>query len=529
MFYKENLVNKFNFLRILFNLFILSYFILSIILSLNVGLTHDENHHDLVWQINKKIYSNYFFGSNFEINFQDYGMNFYGIGFQIFSYPIEKSLEFIFSILSINFHPLLLKHPSIVTLFFISGIYYKKILNIFNIDKKYIYLSLIFYLLYPYLIGHSYFNTLDIPFMSVWLICTYYSLKIVKFFIKKNELNNKDFLILSILTAFLLSIRIAGILIFIQYLLLLIITMNIFKINFFEFLIKIYKSILLFLLFFILFFYLFHPNYWSDPLLIFDSIKYMSNHIQTVCTLTLGECMKAQDLPPTYIPIWLLFKLPIIVLTGLALFPFIEKKIFSNKLNIITLGSLILSTFFIIFSLILLKVNLYDELRQLLFLIPILLIISLISIYIFNKKIAYIGLVIFSLFFIFQNLKIYPYNYIWLNNLSLLSKINGVFELDYWGVSNKKIANFLYTNGYNNECIISNTNNRIDIFLNSKKKCFKNFSQLHKKNERPFYAILTERALNKGVPNNCKNLYNETININFFSEEITLAKIFKCN
>ena len=113
--------------------------------------------------------------------------------------------------------------------------------------------------------------------------------------------------------------------------------------------------------------------------------------------------------------------------------------------------------------------------------------------------------------------------------MSLLSKINGVFELDYWGVSNKKIANFLYTNGYNNECIISNTNKKIDIFLTSKKKCFKNFSQLHKKNERPFYAILTERALNKGVPNNCKNLYNETININFFSEEITLAKIFKCN
>ena len=52
----------------------------------------------------------------------------------------------------------------------------------------------------------------------------------------------------------------------------------------------------------------------------------MSNHIQTVCTTTLGDCMKAQDLPPSYIPIWL-FKLPIIILIGLALFPLVEKII----------------------------------------------------------------------------------------------------------------------------------------------------------------------------------------------------------
>ena len=171
----------------------------------------------------------------------------------------------------------------------------------------------------------------------------------------------------------------------------------------------------------------------------------------------------------------------------------------------------------------------YDEIRQILFLIPIILIISLLSIYSFNKQIAFFSLSIFSLFFIFQNFKIYPYNYIWINNLSSFSKVSGVFELDYWGVSNKRIGNFLYENGYNSECIISNTNNRIDIFLKSKKKCFKNFSQLHKKNERPFYAILTERALDKGVPNNCENLHNETLRLNFSKEELILAKIFRCN
>lgn len=522
-------MKRLNYIKILFNSFFLFYLILSIILSLNVGLIHDEAHHDLVWQTNKKIYSNYLFGSNSDVNFQDYPMNFYGIGFQIFSYPIEKIFNFIFSIFSIKIHPLLIKHPSIVILFFVSGIYFKKILSIFNINKKYVYLSTVFYFLYPYLIGHSYFNQLDIPFMSVWLICTYYSLKILKSFVEKDELINKDFLILSILTSFLLSIRISGVLIFIQYFSLFLITIHTLKIDFLIFLKKIYKKVFLFLICFIFFFYLLHPNFWNNPLLIIDSFKFASNHTQTVCTLTLGECMKTQDLPPTYIPIWLLFKLPIIILLGLALFPLIEKKLFINKLNIIILGSLILSVFSIIFSLIIFKINMYDEIRQILFLIPIILIISLLSIYSFNKRIAFFSLSIFSLFFIFQNFKIYPYNYIWLNNLSSFSKVSGVFELDYWGVSNKRIGNFLFENGYNNECIISNTNNRIDIFLNSKKKCFKNFNQLHKKNERPFYAILTERALDKGVPNNCENLHNETLRLNFSNEELILAKIFRCN
>ena len=75
---------KFN-SKYIFNYFIVFYSIILIILSLNVGITHDEPHHDLVWQINKKIYSNYLLGSNYNIRFEDYGSNFYGIGFQLFS------------------------------------------------------------------------------------------------------------------------------------------------------------------------------------------------------------------------------------------------------------------------------------------------------------------------------------------------------------------------------------------------------------------------------------------------------------
>ena len=60
-------------------------------------------------------------------------------------------------------------------------------------------------------------------------------------------------------------------------------------------------------------------------------------------------------------------------------------------------------------------------------------------------------------------------------------------------------------------CIVSNRNDGIKAFLN-KKICFLNFKDLYKKNTRPFYVVLTERALNKGLPINCNNILNEFLN-----------------
>ena len=231
----------------------------------------------------------------------------------------------------------------------------------------------------------------------------------------------------------------------------------------------------------------------------------MSEHIQTVCTITLGECMKAQDLPPTYLFIWLFFKLPLVILMGLVLFPLIEKKLFLEKRNLIIVGSLMLTISSIILILILLNVNLYDELRQVLFLIPLIFIISLISIFNFKKKISIFLVSFFIIFFFIQNLKIFPYNYLWLNNLNIFLKVNDNFEKDYWGASTKNIASVLNNNVNNKDaCIISNRNDGINYFIKDNNKCFKPFSDLYKKNERPFYIAFTERSLSKGSPNNCK-------------------------
>ena len=163
------------------------------------------------------------------------------------------------------------------------------------------------------------------------------------------------------------------------------------------------------------------------------------------------------------------------------------------------------------------------------FLLPLIFIVSLSFLRIFSKKIFNITFLLYIFFFLTQNVKIYPYNYIWINNFSHITKVQGVFELDYWGVSTKNIAKFLNNKSIDkNSCIITNRNNGIKPFVN-KERCFIEFDKLHNNNIRPFYVVLMERGLRKGTPNNCEIIYEETRSLNFSNEKLSLAKVFRCN
>ena len=113
----------------------------------------------------------------------------------------------------------------------------------------------------------------------------------------------------------------------------------------------------------------------------------MSQHIQTVCTITLGECMPAQNIPSTYLLIWFFFKLPLIITFSLGFYFLVEKKLQKIKFGNLILSSLFFSTLSILILLILFEVNLYDEIRQVMFLIPGIFIISLSILFLYSKKI----------------------------------------------------------------------------------------------------------------------------------------------
>ena len=152
--------------------------------------------------------------------------------------------------------------------------------------------------------------------MSIWIISTYFLFILIEKFYYDNEIKIKEIFIISFLTAFLISIRITGILILLEYLIAIIILTNVKKTNFLWFLNVNKINFLYFIIFSLFFIYILNPVFWLNPMEFFNSISWMGKYYHDICTLTLGSCMDALNLPSSYIFIWLFFKLPLIILLG---------------------------------------------------------------------------------------------------------------------------------------------------------------------------------------------------------------------
>ena len=259
----------------------------------------------------------------------------------------------------------------------------------------------------------------------------------------------------------------------------------------------------------------------------------MSQYYHNTCTLTLGECMKAKNLPSSYIFIWLFFKLPLIALIGIVFFPIVEKKLFNNDLNSIYYTSLLITIVTILLIMILRNVSLYDEIRHLMFLIPLILIISLYNIFIYKKKIFLVLTLLTCVFFIFENISLKKYQYTWLNSFAKFTKIEKNFEVDYWGVSNKNLQKKIleYKNQKNLSpkiCVYGDL--YANVFLERFDfNCFGLYSQIDSIKQRPFFAYQNVRNIKRSNPKDCELIHSEKYRYFLSSVEITVGKLWFCD
>ena len=86
------------------------------------------------------------------------------------------------------------------------------------------------------------------------------------------------------------------------------------------------------------------------------------------------------------------------------------------------------------------KVHLYDEIRQIMFLLPLIFIVGLVSLFNFSRVLFYVIGFISIIFFVIENIKINPYQYVWFNVPSRYFDLTNKFELEYQGISGKEIA-----------------------------------------------------------------------------------------
>ena len=516
-------------------IFLLVYLITGIYLSLNSGISHDEFHEQLNWEINFTAIKNFYETGTYQ-NLLEYKDRYHGIGFNFLSQPFQYlSKDFLLNYSDVNEYGSILisKHPVIFILFFISGLFFYKICLIFFNNKNFALISLFLFLMYPYFLGHSLINPKDIPFLSFWIISTYITCKIINKLYKNEEITIRYIIYLSISTSLLISIRIVGLLILLQFLIFIITYSEIKNKSFLSLIKKNIRNLFIFIFTLIIFTYILNPIFWHDPREIVNSLKWMSKYQQDVSTLTLGEYMKALNLPASYYFIWLFFKLPVVIIFGFILFPFVEKNFFKASLNKVLTYSMIVTCFVILFLFILFDVAIYNEIRHIMFLIPLIFIISLTNLYLLNKKFFYFSGVFVIVFFIIENISINPYQYTWMNSFSKLYKINKNFEVDYWGISNKNLYSSINkhsskNNFDKNNCIYGDLYS--NVFLEKQKfKCFKMYGELDAAKDRPYYVMQNHRNLKRSDPKDCKLISNENYNYLFSSQVINVGSAWYCD
>ena len=518
-----------------FFIFLFFYFLIGGFFSITNGITSDEFAEQQNWQINISAIISFLKSGNYE-NLLNYGDRYHGIAFHYISQPIQFLLHGLVSEingLSKFGGYLVSKHLAVFLIFTISGVFFYLLSFKLTANKNFSLISTILYLLYPYLLGHAQFNPKDIPFLSFWLINSYISLTIVESLFKDEKINKYKLLTLSFLTAFLISIRIVGVIILLQYVIGIIVLFNIKKIEIKNFIIKNFSISFLFIISLLLFIFILNPIFWHNPLEIVNSINWMSKYFNDICTLTLGTCMRSLNLPSSYYFIWLFFKLPIIVILGISLFPFVEKKIFNDKSRCIYYSTLLISFFVILFIFILKNVAVYDELRHVLFLVPIIFLLGLVNLYYFNIKIFNILGIAVIFFFIMENISLNPYQYTWLNSFAKFTDIEKNFEIDYWGVSNKNLSKKIVDYS-NNNLVDENICLYGDIFAkelitNKKFSCFKRYNQLDAAKDRPLFVYKNMRQVKRSNPKDCELIWNETYKYSFYDKKISVGTAWFCN
>lgn len=499
--------------------------------------------------------------------FLAYGDRYYGVGFHIPANLLSFLIETVSPIsadLGSEARRITLNHIAIFLSWVGSGYLVGQILKRITQDDWTATLGMIACLLWPYLLGHGLMNIKDVPFMFAWLLCTNQLLFILSKTHAKSLIG--AYALLGIFTGWLISIRISGVLIGLEYLAFLLIfwsARNKDRLSTFS-----WKSIGIFLLATSLTLYMCYPILWHNPLELLNAISYMSRHPWDSDTLTAGRFIAGNQLP-WYIAAWLAVKLPAIVILGLVLCPIAlyklirissssqptpQKSIASiatnqAQWNARAIAALLLTVLLILIALVIKKVSLYNELRQILFIFPLQWIVAISSLRLINRTFT-LGLLLASIaLFSWDNLKLFPYQYVYFNEIARQFPITTQYEKDYFGLSATQSAKWLNQNTRESAQVNTQASTTDCAYVsplhlwqyaisNQKVACIKDFSERPQNGSAfsqnqttgPNYLIgLPVRDKVKALPiPNCTFLHSEERILPLSTQTLVMSELYTC-
>jgi hypothetical protein len=198
--------------------------------------------------------------------------------------------------------------------------------------------------------------------------------------------------------------------------------------------------------------YLTWPYLWENPLGHFvESLKLMSSYPWNGQVLFDGQRYASTGLPYSYLPgllaiqltepIWPLFLIGFVI----TIIKYRDNKT-DETYNKRTFFELIILWFFIpILGFIIFRPSLYDNFRQIFFIMPPIFLMAGVALSKIKQPVWQVALVVLVLLpGIVAGTQLYPYEYIYYNRF--IGGINGAyerFELDYWGTSYREAADYV--------------------------------------------------------------------------------------
>lgn len=343
-----------------------------------------------------------------------------------------------------------IRHLTIHIFFLISLVFLYQILWTRFKNWKVAILGPVFMMLSPVIFAHSFFNPKDIPLMSVYIFGIYTLLLF---------LNNKNYqtaLLHAFSCAVLIDMRIPGIILPALTLGFLILDAFLDR-STVPLLRKITPVVLTYIAAMIVFIVAFWPYLWTDPLGNFiTAYNNMKKFRWTGKVLFFGEFIDvAKYVPWYYIPGWIMINTPIIYLFGLFLAAFISlKKLMLKKLNYYRsqdgkFNAIMFAAFVLpVLAIIILNSVLYNGWRQVYFVYPPIIVLTICGIYYLHtycsklpfrisNSIVPMVVIICCIYTAVTMYRIHPFQNIYFNALAG-NNIEERFESDYWGISFRK-------------------------------------------------------------------------------------------
>ena len=349
-----------------------------------------------------------------------------------------------------------LRHFCNFLLFFVSSIFFFKLLSERFSDKYIPLIGTLFYVLSPRIYGNSFYNNKDLIFLSLTTIAIYFCFKIFK----KKKI--KNILLFSFFTATCTASRVLGI-----YLIFFYFVFSIPSISYKKNYIINLKTIFIVITTYMGFVIILWPYLWESPIKNFiSSFNFFSNFYLNPKMLVAGEYVSAHNLPYKYIFSWVFVTTPILYII-LFIFGYLKviSKFFIRLANIreeeplnFLMGlnekkDLFILTCLssIICYLVIFKIPLYNGWRHIYFINIFLIYLSTVGFYEignflkkrFKTNFLYHISILFLIFLTYKMSIYHPYQSLYFNSISKVTHKN--YEIDYWGISGKKFLNEILT------------------------------------------------------------------------------------